>query len=138
MHNYIYETKLEVRDYECDIQGIVNNSVYQNYLEHTRHKFLLYAGLDFVQLHKENIDPIVYRVELDYKFPLKSGDVFISKLNYERDGLLKIVFNQDIYRKSDNKLIVKAKVIAVVLKNGKPVVPDIFISAFEKFANKVH
>lgn len=133
MKNYIYETEFEVRDYECDIQGIVNNSVYQNYLEHTRHKFLLDAGLNFVQLHKEHIDPVVYRVELDYKFPLKSTDVFISKLNYERDGLLKIIFNQDIYRKSDNKLIVKARIIAVVLKNGKPIVPDIFLDTFESY-----
>lgn len=134
--NYIFETEFEVRDYECDIQGIVNNSVYQNYLEHTRHKFLLEAGLNFAELHKQNIDPVVYRVEIDYKFPLKSGDTFISKLNYERKGNVRIIFNQDIYRKPDNKLIVSAKVIAVVLKNGKPVLPDVFFDAFEKFKNK--
>ncbi len=133
MGNYIYETELEVRDYECDLQGIVNNSVYQNYLEHTRHKFLLATGLDFNELHNNNIDAVVYRVEIDYKFSLKSGDVFISKLNYERKGNLKIVFNQEIYRKSDNKLMTKAKVIVVILKNGKPVLPDVFIEAFEKF-----
>ena len=28
-----YRLKFKVRDYECDMQGIVNNSVYQNYLE---------------------------------------------------------------------------------------------------------
>ncbi len=26
----------ELRDYECDLSGIVNNAVYQNYLEHAR------------------------------------------------------------------------------------------------------
>ncbi len=134
--NYIFETEFEVRDYECDIQGIVNNSVYQNYLEHTRHKFLLETGLNFAELHKQNIDPVVHRVEIDYKFPLKSGDTFISKLNYERKGNVRIIFNQDIYRKPDNKLIVSAKVIAVVLKNGKPVLPDVFIDAFEEFKKK--
>ena len=39
--NYIYELKMKVRDYECDLQGIVNNANYQHYLEHTRHEFLL-------------------------------------------------------------------------------------------------
>ncbi len=30
-NDYIYEVTLEVRDYECDMQGIVNNAIYQNY-----------------------------------------------------------------------------------------------------------
>ena len=37
---YIFETRMEVRDYECDIQGIVNNANYLHYTEHTRHRFL--------------------------------------------------------------------------------------------------
>ena len=28
---YIFETRMEVRDYECDIQGIVNNANYLHY-----------------------------------------------------------------------------------------------------------
>ena len=35
----VFELKMSVRDYECDLQGIVNNAVYQNYLEHARHQF---------------------------------------------------------------------------------------------------
>ena len=31
---YIFETRMEVRDYECDIQGIVNNANYLHYTEH--------------------------------------------------------------------------------------------------------
>ena len=45
MKDFNFELELQVRDYECDIQGIVNNAVYQNYLEHCRHKFLNFAGL---------------------------------------------------------------------------------------------
>ena len=29
---YQFETRMEVRDYECDIQGIVNNANYLHYL----------------------------------------------------------------------------------------------------------
>ena len=36
---------LAVRDYECDLQGVVNNAVYQNYLEHARHQYLQSLGL---------------------------------------------------------------------------------------------
>jgi acyl-CoA thioester hydrolase len=31
-----YKLEFEARDYECDLSGIVNNEVFQNYLEHTR------------------------------------------------------------------------------------------------------
>lgn len=132
MEGYQFQLEMQVRDYECDIQGIVNNSVYQNYLEHTRHEFIKTANLDFAKLNEEGIDPVVYRVEIDYKLPLKSGDNFISKLNFEKDGRVKINFLQDIFRKSDNKLMLKAKVIAVILKNGRPTGSDIFINAFRK------
>ena len=42
-----YELIMKVRDYECDLQGIVNNANYQHYLEQTRHEFLLSIGLSF-------------------------------------------------------------------------------------------
>ena len=42
-----YELEFSVRDYECDLQGIVNNAVYQNYYEHARHQFLLGKKVDF-------------------------------------------------------------------------------------------
>ena len=80
MEKYIFEYPFEVRDYECDMQGIVNNAVYLNYLEHTRHRFLLQAGCDFASLHPQGIDPVVKRMEIDYKQSLRSGDKFVSKL----------------------------------------------------------
>ena len=38
--DYIFEMSWKVRDYECDLQGIVNNAVYMHYLEFTRNEFL--------------------------------------------------------------------------------------------------
>ncbi len=125
---YDFETEFEVRDYECDIQGIVNNSVYQNYLEHTRHKFLTSLGHDFAKLSKQGINPVVYKVIIEYKKPLKSGDKFICRLKMQKEGNLKLIFKQDIYRKPDEMLMVKGEVTAVVLKNGRPVKPDFLVS----------
>ena len=48
---YVYETRMEVRDYECDIQGIVNNANYLHYTEHTRHLFIKDRGVSFAELH---------------------------------------------------------------------------------------
>ena len=115
---YIYELELKVRDYECDIQGVVNNSVYQNYLEHTRHEFLESNNISFAELHNRGIDAMVSSIEIAYKTPLRPGDSFISKLYVSKEGV-RYIFHQVIYRKSDNKLVIKAQVHAVVVINGK-------------------
>ena len=116
--SYIYELKFKVRDYECDLQGIVNNSVYQNYLEHTRHEFILTEGVNFADLHNRGIDTVVARIEISFKTPLRSGDEFMCKLNVKKDGF-KYVFHQDIFRLPDNALCVRAKVDIVAIINGK-------------------
>lgn len=132
MKDHHFEIELQVRDYECDIQGIVNNAVYQNYLEHCRHKFLQFAGLDFAQLHNEGIDAVVIRAELDYKFPLRPGDDFLVRIRMAKQGRLRIIFKQQIIRKSDEKLMVNAKVTAVLTRSGRPVSPEILVEKFEK------
>jgi len=132
MKDFDFKLEMQVRDYECDIQGIVNNSVYQNYLEHCRHKFLNKAGLDFAQLHNEGIDAVVIRAELDYKFPLRPGDDFVVQLRMAKQGSLRIIFHQEVIRKADEKLMVKAKITAVLTKNGRPISPDILVDKFEK------
>jgi len=115
---YIYELKFKVRDYECDLQGIVNNAVYQNYLEHTRHEFALAEGLSFSDMHNRGIDAVVVRVDIRYKNSLRSEDEFLSKLYVQKEGI-KYVFYQDIYKIAGNTLCVKAKIETVVIVNGK-------------------
>ena len=118
-----YNLKFEVRDYECDLQGVVNNANYQHYLEHARHQFLISKGVSFFQLHEEGLDLIVTKVEIEYKFPLKSHDEFIVTVAIQREGNVRILFIQEIYRLPDLKLIVKAKVTGAATKNGRPVSP---------------
>ncbi|MBN1696313.1 MAG: acyl-CoA thioesterase [Spirochaetales bacterium] len=113
-----------VRDYECDLQGIVNNAVYLHYLEHTRHEFLKDKGLDFEGLHRQGVDPVVVRMEIDYLFPLTSGDRFTVLLSPEKRGRLRIVFNQEIIRQPDKKPVLKAVVVTTCLKEGRLYMPD--------------
>jgi acyl-CoA thioester hydrolase len=120
-----------VRDYECDLQGIVNNANYQHYLEHARHEFLVSKGISFSEFHDEGVDLIVTRVEIDYKFPLKSRDRFIVTVNTEREGNVRLVFLQEIRRITDNKLIVVAKVTGVATRKGRPVSPEIVLTRLQ-------
>ena len=86
MEKYIYELKMKVRDYECDLQGIVNNANYQHYLEHTRHEFLTSVGISFARLHEEGVDPVVARLTMAFKTPLRSRMRFRSVLDTKLTG----------------------------------------------------
>ncbi len=118
---YIYTLDFLVRDYELDMQGIVNNAVYQNYLEHTRHEFLQSIGIDFAEYTENKIIMVVIRSEIDYKAPLQSGDKFWVGLNLKKESRLKFAFHQDVYRIADNKLVLRAKIIGTTLnEHGRP------------------
>jgi acyl-CoA thioester hydrolase len=120
---FIFRLEFTVRDYECDLQGVVNNANYQHYLEHTRHEFLISRGVSFAKLHDEGIDLIVTKVEIEYKYPLRSRDRFSVMVNVEREGNVKLLFIQEIYRIPDEKLVVRARITGVATKNGRPVSP---------------
>ena len=115
---YAYELKMKVRDYECDLQGIVNNANYQHYMEHTRHEFLLQAGISFADMHSRGIDAVVARVAIAYKTPLRSCDEFLSCLNIKQEGV-RYVFKQDIFRLPDMKLAARGTIDTVCLVDGK-------------------
>ena len=118
---YQFQLELGVRDYECDLQGIVNNAVYQNYLEHARHEYLKSVGLDFAELHRQEINAVVTRIEIDYRHPLASGNRFVVRLGVEQRGRFRVIFHQDIYRLPDQEHVVQAIVFGALLHDGKPV-----------------
>ena len=128
----IFTLDFKVRDYECDMQGIVNNSVYQNYLEHTRHEFLLSRGVDFAELARQKINLVVLRAELDYKAPLVSGDEFYVDTVVVQSSRVRFDFLQNIYRKKDNKLMLSGKITGTSLnERGRPFVPDVIAALME-------
>jgi len=116
--DYIFETEMEVRDYECDIQGIVNNANYLHYIEHTRHLYLTSLGVSFARLHERGVDAVVARMNLQYKTPLRCDDHFVSRLAVRKEGL-RYIFNQDLFRKADNRLCFRSTVELVCLVNGR-------------------
>jgi acyl-CoA thioester hydrolase len=120
---YLHSVEFTVRDYECDIQGVVNNANYQHYLEHARHEFLISRGISFAQLHEDGLELIVTKVEIEYKYPLRSRDRFVVKTNIQREGNIRLVFLQDIYKLPEMKMVVRARIMGAATKNGKPVYP---------------
>lgn len=123
----LFQIQLKVRDYECDLQGLVNNAVYQNYLEHARHEFLLSRGVDFAAMAERGEFPVVVRAELDYRKPLRPGDVFSVTVLCAMEGRVRMVFQQEIVRE-DGVAMLQARFVATVLDSrGRPRIPDGFV-----------
>ena len=130
--NYIFTHEMKVRDYECDLQGVVNNANYQHYMEHARHEFLETLGVNFGKLHEDGIDAMVAKITIEYKLPLRSGDKFVIGINLQRQGA-KIVFTQDLFRLSDGKLCTKGVVETICLENGRLTRGEIFDEVFKDY-----
>ncbi|WP_303850623.1 thioesterase family protein [Seleniivibrio woodruffii] len=130
MRDYKFCLDFKVRDYECDMEGIVNNATYMNYLEHARHEFFHTLGIDFAEMTNRGVFMVVTKAELEYKASLKSGDVFKVCVDVERESKLRIAFIQDIYR-SDGKLVLKGRVTGTAVNSkGRPELPAELEQAF--------
>ena len=124
MESHPFTLEFEVRDYECDLQGIVNNAVYQHYLEHARHVFLKSRGLDFAALARDGVNLVVVRIELDFLHPLRSGDRFQVSVAPHRVSRLRFGFLQEIQRLPDGKPVLRGNVIGTAMDaNGRPRMP---------------
>ena len=123
----------KVRDYECDMQGIVNNTNYLHYLEHARHEYLKSVGLDFAELTEKGVFLVVKRTEIDYFLPLRSNDTFYVTCELFRVSPLRFGFKQEIFRSADHRKVVSAQVFGTTInKEGKPFltkeIDDLFVT----------
>ena len=116
---------MEVRDHELDRFGVVNNAVYQNYLEHARHAFLASRGISLTHLLEEKFRPVVTRIDLEYLLPLQSRDSFSVQLWLTRLTRVKFQFFQQIQKIPSMQSTTRAQVIGTFLgPNDRPVMPE--------------
>lgn len=121
----VFRVAMSIRDYECDMQGVVNNAIYLHYLEHARHEFLKDRGLDFAELTRQGITVVVVRAELDYKCSLRSGDRIRISVRTVRASPVRLLFHQEI-RFAENDRLALAAVITTTAVNerGRPWFPE--------------
>jgi len=117
----ICECSLQVRTYECDSYGHVNNANYLNYLEYARYELLKDVGFDYEKAINAGYGIFISHIEIDYKKPALTDDQLVIKTWPVKKGAVSGTLAQEIRRGDD--LLAEAKVTwaFVDFKTGTPV-----------------
>ena len=116
-----FQVEMSVRDYELDQYGVVNNSVYNNYLEHTRHDFLTEVGLDAAGVAAEGRSLALSRLSVHYRASLRSKERFRVRLRVSSLSGARVTFYQEIHKIPEDLLMLEAWAEAVFLdERGRP------------------
>ncbi|MFN3234134.1 MAG: acyl-CoA thioesterase [Gammaproteobacteria bacterium] len=129
----MFKQTFEVRDNEIDAQGVVNNANYFIYMAHTRHKFLHSIGVNFDDYAKNNQNLFLLSTQINFKKALVANDNFYVTCEIVREGKLKIAFEQEVIRSSDEQLMAHARNIGVCVdgnNRNRPYIPEAFERVF--------
>jgi acyl-CoA thioester hydrolase len=115
------ECSIQVRTYECDSYGHVNNANYLNYLEVARYEHLKDIGFDYEKAINAGYGVFIARIEIDYKKPATTDDVLTIKTWPIKKGAVSGTMAQKITRGED--ILIEAIVTwaFVNAKTGAPV-----------------
>lgn len=126
MEHKFYHCSIEVRGYELDSFGHVNNSVYLNYLEFARWKMLEQEGITLQKIQREQLWPIISAIEIKYLRPSFMGDLLEVRTRVVGSSKARFEIEQLIFRGETQ--IAAAQVHSVVVnETGRPVeIPEAY------------
>ncbi|MFC1771363.1 acyl-CoA thioesterase [Candidatus Margulisiibacteriota bacterium] len=122
-----YKYSFEVRDYECDLTGVVNNANYLHYFEHARHKFLNEFGISFSDMYEnKGITLALKQVNIEFLKSLTNENKFYVSLSLHQESRLKFCFQEEIYLLPNEELIARGRFtcVAFITSTKKPCIPE--------------
>ena len=69
-----FTVRVQVRGYETDTQGHLNQSVYLQYAEHARWSLLQHGGIRQADLLEKGVGPVALETTIRYRRELRAGD----------------------------------------------------------------
>lgn len=119
--------RAEVRDYELDYQGIVNNAQYFNYFSYARVHLLKELGISVPECAQKQLNIVLLKTCIDYVKSMRYGDAFVVTSTVFRVSKFKLLVQQEIRLNSDNVLIARGRsIVACIDHQGKPHLLDPF------------
>jgi acyl-CoA thioester hydrolase len=104
--------KIRVYYHHTDCGGVVYYGNYLKFLEEGRTDFMESRGLSVKKLMDEDTMFVVYRQEIDYKYPGFYGDVLNVESKVTKVEGVRIEFEYEI-KNQDGRLLTKAKTVMV-------------------------
>lgn len=133
-----YSTRLAVRSYEVDWQGIVHNAIYLQYFEHGRLEYLRHIGVVVdTGAAIQDARVVIARNELNYYSPARFGDELEVFSRVALFGRTSFTFEGFISEIGSGRAIADNICVHVWVNpaSGKPIeVPEAFrglVGAFE-------
>ncbi|MFZ3560726.1 MULTISPECIES: acyl-CoA thioesterase [unclassified Streptomyces] len=109
-----FSVPVEVRGYEIDVNGHLNQAVYLQYAEHARWSFLRHAGLDENALLGRGVGPVVLETNIRYLRELRAGDVVDVSCAFEfGDG--KVFRVHQTLRRADGSVAAEVTAVSGVM-----------------------
>lgn len=107
--------------HDTDAGGVVYYANYLKYLEEGRTEFLAEKGLSVAEFHACGFLYAVRQCHVNYRSPARYGDTIICRTKLLKITAAQLVFDQKVYNKSDDRLLVDAEVSLVSLnRDFKP------------------
>ena len=130
----MFKEYFEVRNNEVDLQGVVNNGNYFNFMAHARHKFLHKIGINFADMAANNQLLLLISTQLEFKKPLKANDKFYVTCKLIPEGKIRLGFEQEVRLLETDELMVKGINTGVCMDGNRkrPYIPDLIKAILEQ------
>lgn len=136
MKTFRSKTRLRVRNFEIDAQGIVHNAVYLQYFETGRFEYLRRVGYDrdFASIAGGMTKVVLVRNEVNYRSSARFDDEIDVYTGIKAIGRTSFIFEGVIHNSKTKKLIAENLAVHVWLhpESGAPMpVPRKFLRKVE-------
>ena len=108
--------------HDTDAGGVVYYANYLKYLEEARTEFLQKKGLSVALFQEKGFLYAVRKCSIIYRSPARYGDIILCDAHLKKTTAVQMIFEQKIFEKETQRLLVEAEVSLVSLdKDFKPV-----------------
>ena len=116
-------TPVRVMYFDTDAGGVVHNIVYLRFIETARTLLAIGMGLDFEEIARTGIHPVVTRTEIDYLKPARLGDELEVRGSVTDWSGIRFNVAFEVQRPKDGILLVTCRqtLALVQMPSGRPV-----------------